>query len=41
VSWVTFYLKLRLEERVMEGVFPEGYAAYRKRVRAALVPFVI
>lgn len=34
-------IKLRQEEALMTRQFPEAYPAYKKRVRAALVPFII
>jgi protein-S-isoprenylcysteine O-methyltransferase Ste14 len=38
---VALTFKLRHEEQLMMREFPEQYAAYRARVRAAIVPFVI
>jgi len=34
-------VKARLEERLLIRHFPEAYAQYRRRVRAAVIPFVI
>jgi protein-S-isoprenylcysteine O-methyltransferase Ste14 len=34
-------VKARLEERLMLKHFPDAYASYRRRVRAAVIPFVI
>jgi protein-S-isoprenylcysteine O-methyltransferase Ste14 len=41
LACIGFYIKLRQEEAVMTRTFPEAYPAYRRRVRAALVPFLI
>jgi len=37
----SFFVKLLQEEKVMIKEFPEAYPAYKERVRARLVPFVI
>ena len=34
-------VKASLEERLLMKHFPEAYAGYRRRVRAAVIPFVI
>jgi protein-S-isoprenylcysteine O-methyltransferase Ste14 len=34
-------VKASLEERLLARHFPEAYARYRRRVRAAVIPFVI
>jgi protein-S-isoprenylcysteine O-methyltransferase Ste14 len=34
-------VKASLEERLLMSHFPEAYAQYRRRVRAAIIPFVI
>jgi protein-S-isoprenylcysteine O-methyltransferase Ste14 len=34
-------VKASLEERLLRRHFPEAYARYRRRVRAAVIPFVI
>ena len=34
-------VKARLEERLLSRHFPDAYAQYRRRVRAAVIPFVI
>jgi protein-S-isoprenylcysteine O-methyltransferase Ste14 len=36
-----FSFKLRQEERVMTNQFPDAYPAYKKRVRGALIPYLI
>jgi len=38
---VAFWFKWRKEERMMTGEFPEAYPAYRRRVRAAVVPWLL
>jgi protein-S-isoprenylcysteine O-methyltransferase Ste14 len=40
VLFVGFWLKLRVEERLMEQHFPEAYPDYRRRTRA-LIPFLL
>jgi protein-S-isoprenylcysteine O-methyltransferase Ste14 len=42
LAWaLAYYLKARYEERVLTGEFGEQYVEYKKRVRAALIPFVL
>jgi protein-S-isoprenylcysteine O-methyltransferase Ste14 len=41
VWFVTFYLKSRLEERVLTREFGDQYASYKRGVKAALIPFVL
>jgi len=38
---IAFYVKSRHEERVLVQEFGEQYAAYKQRVPAALIPFVL
>lgn len=38
---VAFAIKMGQEERLMRQKFPEAYAAYKARVRAAIIPFVL
>ena len=35
------WIKSQQEEKLMEGQFPEAYAAYRQRVRSGIIPFVL
>jgi protein-S-isoprenylcysteine O-methyltransferase Ste14 len=42
ILWIAgFYIKSRQEERLMAQEFGDQYAAYRTRVKAALIPFVL
>ncbi len=40
VVFAGFYVKLRMEERLMTRHFPEQYASYRRRTKA-LIPYVL
>jgi len=40
--WITgFCMKARSEERILALEFGENYAAYKQRVKAALIPFLL
>jgi protein-S-isoprenylcysteine O-methyltransferase Ste14 len=38
--FVSFWIKLRYEEKLMLKQFPEQYAAYQQRVKR-LIPFIL
>lgn len=38
--FVSFWIKLRYEEKIMSEKFPDDYAAYQRRVKR-LIPFVL
>ena len=41
VLLLAFYIKARHEEHILAGEFGGQYAAYKQRVKSALIPFVI